>query len=149
MKRFCFCVAALVVSFFCSVSGSATHPSMSSHPQQGEALLASAQEAPHMILSETTFDFKEVKTGSVVSHDFTVWNTGKADLKIEQVGPTCGCLKTDFDKIIPPGGTGRITVIVDFSDHEGPLERTVGIFSNDPDSDDATLSVKGTAKRVL
>ncbi len=102
-----------------------------------------------MLLSETTFDFKEVMEGSIVTHDFIVWNTGNAVLKIEQVGPTCGCLKADFDESIPPGGDGRITLTVDFADHEGPLERTVGIFTNDPDSADATLSIKGIAKPLL
>jgi hypothetical protein len=38
---------------------------------------------------------------------------------------------------------------VDFSDHEGPLERTVGVFTNDFDSPDATLSVRGTSKPLL
>jgi hypothetical protein len=40
-----------------------------------------------MLLSETTFDFKEVLEGSVVSHDFIVWNTGNAVLKIDQTSP--------------------------------------------------------------
>jgi hypothetical protein len=149
MRRFYFCIAALFASFCWPISGFATQPPTGNPLSGGNVLLATAQEAPHMLLSETTFDFKEVLEGSVVSHDFIVWNTGNAVLKIEQVGPTCGCLKTDFDESIPPGGSGRITLIVDFADHEGPLERTVGVFSNDPDSDDATLSVKGTAKPLL
>jgi hypothetical protein len=132
------------------------HPNgLAAQPESGNSLLlgnvpqTSTDAAPHMMLSETTFDFKEVLEGSVVSHDFIVWNIGNAVLKIEQVGPTCGCLKADFDESIPPGGAGRITLIVDFADHEGPLERTVGVFTNDPDSDDATLSIKGTAKPLL
>ena len=110
---------------------------------------ASAQDVPRMQLIETTFDLGEVMEGSIVSHDFIVWNIGTAELKIDQVGPTCGCLKSDFDESIPPGGQGRITLTVDFSDHEGPLERTVGVFTNDFDGPDATLSIKGTAKPLL
>jgi hypothetical protein len=115
----------------------------------GNVLVASTQEGPRMQLSETSFDFKEVLEGSVVSHDFIVWNTGNAVLKIEQVGPTCGCLRADFDESIPPGGDGRITLIVDFADHEGPLERTVMAFTNDPQDPDATLTIKGTAKPLV
>ena len=102
-----------------------------------------------MQLIETTFDFDEVMEGSIVSHDFIVWNIGTAELKIDQVGPTCGCLKADFDESIPPGEEGRITLTVDFTAHEGPLERIVGVFTNDFDSPDATLSIKGTAKPLL
>ena len=147
MRRFCFCIAALFAALCWPNSGFTAQSPTGKTLHPGNVLLASAQEAPHMLLSETIFDFKEVLEGSVVSHDFIVWNTGNAVLRIDQVGPTCGCLKTDFDESIPPGGVGRITLTVDFADYEGPLERTVGVFSNDPDSDDATLSVKGTAKR--
>jgi hypothetical protein len=112
-------------------------------------LLASAQGAPRMQLYETAFDFKDVPEGSVVSHDFIVWNTGNAVLRIEQVGPTCDCLKADFPESIPPEGEGRITLTVHLSDQEGPLERTVTVFTNDPENPDATLSIKVTAKPSL
>jgi hypothetical protein len=149
MRRFCFCVAALFVSLYWPISGFATLPATGNPLGGGNVLLASAQEAPHLLLSETTFDFKEVLEGSIVSHDFIVWNTGNAVLKIDQVGPTCGCLKADFDESIQPGGEGRITLIVDFADHEGALERTVTVFTNDPKNPNATLSIKGTAKPLL
>ncbi len=119
-------------------------PEPGTSPDSGKVLPASSREAPHMQLGETSFDFGEVLEGSIVSHDFIVWNIGTGVLKIDQVGPTCACLKADFDESIPPGGTGRITLTVDFSDHKGPLERTVGVLTNDPADDDATLSVKGT-----
>jgi hypothetical protein len=149
MRGFCLRIAALFVCLCWPISGFAAQPPTGETLHGGNMLLVSDQEAPHMLLSETTFDFKEVLEGSVVSHDFIVWNTGNAVLKIDQVGPTCGCLKSDFDELIPPGRAGRITLTVDFTDHEGVLERTVGVFTNDPDSDDATLSVKGTAKPLL
>jgi hypothetical protein len=149
MKRFSYGIATLFVSFSWYVSGYAAQPLTVNALHPGNVLLASAQEAPCMQLSETSFDFKEVLEGSIVSHDFIVWNTGNTVLKIDQVGPTCGCLKADFDESIPPGGEGRITLIVDFADHEGPLERTVTVFTNDPKNPDATLNIKGTAKPLL
>lgn len=142
----------LVLIFFAlywHTNGFAAHPEPGNSLDSGKVLLASAPEGPHMQLDETTFDFGEVLEGSIVSHDFIVSNIGTGVLKIDQVGPTCGCLKSEFDESIPPGGEGRITLTVDFADHEGPLERTVGIFTNDFDSPDATLSVKGTGKPLL
>jgi len=44
-------------------------------------------ETPSMVISETSFDFGEVDEGSVVSHDFIVKNTGKANLQIIKVTP--------------------------------------------------------------
>lgn len=128
------------------VNGLAAQPEPESSLHSGNLLLAGAKEGPRLQLGETTFDFGEVKEGSTVSHDFIVENIGNADLKIEQVGPTCGCLKSDFDESIPPGGKGRITLTVDFTGHQGPLERTVVVVTNDFDSPDATLSVKGAGK---
>jgi hypothetical protein len=149
MRRFCIGIATLFVSFSWHVSSYPAQPLTVNALHQGNVLLASAQEAPRMQLSETVFDFKEVLEGSIVSHDLIVWNTGNAVLKIDQVGPTCGCLKAVFEESIPLGGDGRITLIVDFADHEGPLERTVTVFTNDPQNPDATLSIKGTAKPLL
>lgn len=44
-------------------------------------------EAPSMVISETRFDFGEVDEGSVISHDFTVKNTGNTELQINKVSP--------------------------------------------------------------
>ncbi len=95
-----------------------------------------------MKLYETSFDFKDASQGSVVSHDFLVSNTGTAVLRIDQVGPTCQCLKADFDESIPPGGAGKITLTLHLPDEQGPLERTVMVLTNDPDDPDATLNIK-------
>jgi hypothetical protein len=95
---------------------------------------------------ETTFDFQEAPEGSVISHDFIVWNTGSTVLTIDQVGPACGCITADFDESIAPGGEGRITLTVNLAGIEGPLEKMVMVVSNDPENADATLSIKGTAK---
>jgi hypothetical protein len=149
MKRILYCTVLISISLWWHMNSFAQQPPSGDALHGGNVLLASAQEAPRMQLAETSFDFKEVFEGSIVSHDFIVWNTGNAVLKIEQVGPTCGCLKADFDESIPPGGDGRVTLIVDFADHEGPLERTVTVFTNDPQNPDATLSIKGTGKPLL
>jgi hypothetical protein len=95
------------------------------------------------------FYFQDASQGSVVSHDFIVWNSGNAVLRIDQVGPTCECLKADFDESIPPGGEGKITLTVHLPDEEGPLERTVTVLTNDPENPDATLSIKVTVKPLL
>lgn len=149
MIRKLICTVLICLALCWHVGSFAAQPQPINPVQPGNGTPASTQDVPRMQLIETTFDLGEVLEGSIVSHDFIVWNIGTAQLKIDQVGPTCGCLKADFDETIPPGGEGRITLTVDFSDHEGPLERTVGVFTNDFDSPDTTLSIKGTAKPLL
>jgi len=62
---------------FGNVSRQAVTPS----PSSGEA------PAPALHIPESSFDFGEVAEGSEVSHDFTVRNTGKEVLQINQVTP--------------------------------------------------------------
>lgn len=47
--------------------------------------LAAGTESPRMVISETSFDFKEAYEGEKVSHDFVVKNTGKGVLNISEV----------------------------------------------------------------
>jgi hypothetical protein len=147
MRRMLTHIVLIFLALCWHVSSFAAQPQPSDPVQPAKGSPASTQDVPRMQLIETTFDLGEVMEGSIVSHDFIVWNIGTAELKIDQVGPTCGCLKADFDESITPGGQGRITLTVDFSDHEGPLERTVGVFTNDFDGPDATLSIKAPPNR--
>jgi hypothetical protein len=55
--------------------------------QVNESSTGIPTEASSIVLSETSFDFGEVDEGSVVSHDFIVKNTGKAELQISKVRP--------------------------------------------------------------
>jgi len=45
------------------------------------------QESPAISVPESTYDFGEIMEGGEVAHDFTVRNTGKAPLEINQVRP--------------------------------------------------------------
>jgi len=42
-------------------------------------------EAPRITVAETKFEFGEVDEGSEISHDFTVKNHGKGELRITKV----------------------------------------------------------------
>ncbi len=42
---------------------------------------------PSMVLSEKSFDFKEVAEGKVVEHSFKVLNKGDQPLEIQNVNP--------------------------------------------------------------
>ena len=48
-----------------------------------------AQESsgPRLVLKQNVFDAKEVKAGDIITHTFTVLNTGDSVLKIDKVKP--------------------------------------------------------------
>ncbi len=48
---------------------------------------ASANAQPKVFITQTDFNFGEVKQGDQISHTFTVKNTGTAKLEIKDVRP--------------------------------------------------------------
>jgi hypothetical protein len=51
-----------------------------------------------------------------------------------------------FDRAIPPGGEGKITLTIDLKDFEGPVWKTATIFSNDPQFPMISLNIQGTVR---
>jgi hypothetical protein len=100
------------------------------------ALLLASQAGyaagPRMVIDEKLFDFKEVNQGSVVTHSFQVRNTGDEPLQIKKVRPGWGCAVAYYDRTIPPGGEGKITIKVKTQGYDGKLRKTVKVYTNDP-----------------
>src|SRR5687767_13848508 len=72
-----------------------------------------AQEGPRLKLTEPLKDFGSVPKGRMLDWSFEVLNTGTTDLEILAAKPTCGCTVADFDKVIKPGKSGKVTAHVD------------------------------------
>jgi hypothetical protein len=48
-----------------------------------------------------------------------------------------------FDRSIPPGGEGRITIELKTDDYQGKIARSANVFTNDPKKPRLTLGLKG------
>ncbi|MCU1347324.1 MAG: hypothetical protein JWO56_354, partial [Acidobacteria bacterium] len=72
--------------------------------------------------------------------------TGDADLQILAARPGCGCTVADFDKVIKPGQTGKVTAHVDTTAFNGPIQKSVTVESNDPGTPSAQLSIHAIVK---
>ena len=91
-------------------------------------------EHPVFGLTSLEHDFGKVKAGEVLTHTFVLENHGSNVLVIEDVKPSCGCTKGDFDKQIEPGKSGKITLTVSKTEkYVGPTLRTAVVTTNDPD----------------
>lgn len=51
-----------------------------------------------------------------------------------------------FDRAIPPGGEGKITLTIDLKGFQGPVWKSATIFSNDPQLPKITLNIHGTIR---
>jgi len=79
----------------------------------------------------TEHDFGQVMEGEKVVHTFEVLNTGKADLLIQSVRPSCGCTTPKYDKKpIRPGKKGTIEVAFDTKGRTGKQRKTVVVVTN-------------------
>ena len=48
-----------------------------------------------------------------------------------------------FDRAIPPGGEGKITLTVDLRGYNGPVRKDATVTSNDPEKSSLKLTVMG------
>jgi hypothetical protein len=105
-----------------------------------------AAKAPRLTLVEPVKDFGTVPKGQKLDWSFQVKNTGDADLEIIAARPTCGCTVADFDKVIKPGQTGKVTAHVDTTNFAGPIAKAVTLETNDPSAPSAQITIHAVVK---
>jgi hypothetical protein len=95
-----------------------------------------------LVLKETEHDFGKIPQGKPVTTVFSVTNTGKTALKIDNVQASCGCTTPEWekDKAIEPGATSKITVGYNAA-AEGPFNKTITITYNGTQS--KQMNIKG------
>ena len=102
---------------------------------------AVAEPVPVIEVPETILAFGEVMVNTKHEGAFTIRNTGNAPLELRDVRPTCGCTVTEFDKVIPPGGVGRVKTVLDTTGFRGPMSQAILVFTNDPETRQVNLVV--------
>lgn len=106
----------------------------------------SDEKAPRLTIVEPVKDYGTVPKGDKLDWAFVVKNTGDADLQIIAAKPGCGCTVADFDKVIKPGATGKVTAHVDTTAFAGPIAKSVTLETNDPNTPTAQLTLHAIVK---
>jgi len=102
-------------------------------PVSADATAAPVSNQPltSIALSESNFDFGNIKKGDKVEHVYEVTNTGTNPLVISEVKPGCGCTAPDFTKDpILPGKKGKITLHFDSSSFDGNVSKFADVYAN-------------------
>ena len=73
-----------------------------------------------------------VKQGEHAVGRFVLQNAGNMPLVVDKVAPSCGCSVTSFDRVIDPGGWGRVDLLVNTRGQEGHHVKRAIIYTNDP-----------------
>lgn len=81
--------------------------------------------------AEIQHDFGQVIEGEKVVHVYELTNTGKYDLVLFSVRPSCGCTTPKYDKKpIRPGKKGHIEVSFDSKGRTGKQRKTITVVTN-------------------
>jgi hypothetical protein len=104
-----------------------------------------AAAAPRAAVPETTFDFGKITEDRPLTHAFVIKNTGTAPLQIEDVDPDCACTVPKYDKTIPPGSEGGITLTIKPFSVIHQFKKETKVRLNDPDRPMLVLTMTGVA----
>lgn len=81
-------------------------------------------------LKETEHNFQQIPQGKPVYYNFEIINTGKTELKLDDVHASCGCTTPEWSReAIPAGATAKIKVGYNAA-AEGPFDKTITITYN-------------------
>jgi len=87
-------------------------------------------------ISETQYDFGNVKEGDTLMHVFNLTNTGKEPLFIYKASGSCDCIVAEYPKkMIDPGSDAQIKVYFDTKGRKGVQVRMVTLTLNTDPAD--------------
>jgi hypothetical protein len=141
-KRILVVMVAILVALTASLALAQEAAKKSDAP----AAAKDADKAPRLTVIEPVKDYGTVPKGEKLNWVFAVKNTGTADLQIIAARPACGCTVAEFDKVVKPGETGKVTAQVDTTAFSGPIAKTVTLETNDPTTPTAQLTLHAIVK---
>jgi hypothetical protein len=102
--------------------------------------------APRIVCDEPVYDFGERENTEVVEHHYLVRNEGDLSLEIRGVRASCGCTAVKpEDSVVPPGGQTKIQARFDLRGRRGTQIKTITVQSNDPNTPNLNLQIRGNA----
>ncbi|MGZ4779412.1 MAG: DUF1573 domain-containing protein, partial [Thermoanaerobaculia bacterium] len=144
-KRMLFTALALLVSLS-SLTAAETAKAKPSTTKAAAKAEEAADKAPRLTIIEPVKDYGTVPKGEKLDWAFLVKNTGTTDLQIISAKPGCGCTVADFDKVIKPGDSGKVTAHVDTTNFAGPIAKGITLETNDPSNPTAQLTIHAIVK---
>lgn len=105
---------------------------------------AVSPESPRIHFDHTEIDFGIKQQGDTVNVKFTVQNYGRSPLQLKKVFGSCNCIRVKPEKYqLKPGEISDISVKFLTQDRLGNQEKTVTVFTDDPQTPVAILKLKG------
>ena len=100
--------------------------------------------APAIKFESDVFDIGKMPVNQTKEIEFKFTNTGKSDLIIRHIRPTCGCTAIQQGKpVVAPGESSSIKAVFSSGASPSPQQKSILIYTNDPKSYEVILTIKG------
>jgi len=108
------------------------------------ATQAKDPSVPYIRFDREMRSFGKINQGDKVTRVFKVENVGNADLVIQRVKSTCGCIVTSISsETIKPGEMAEIEVVFYSKLYHGTVTQSIYVESNDPQMPCKILTIFG------
>ena len=113
----------------------------------------SAATPARLELDASTFDWGERVQGERIEHAFTITNRGERPLRIQKIRGAVGAQATRFPRLLRPGESGKIEVLVRSEllplRDDRTAKRILRIFCNDPNANSTPIELSGRLVTAL
>jgi hypothetical protein len=140
MKNLLFIPAVVVCLLACQSSDNTSGKELSSEERQ-KALKDSSNFTTIEWLDSTQRDLGTAKEGAKLEIKYRFKNTGKHNLILSDVSPSCGCTTPDWPRQpIAPGQEEVIKAVFDSKDRIGPNHKQIHVMANTLPQNSMTLT---------
>jgi len=104
---------------------------------------------PRIQLRCKKVDFGQVEQNQTITKVFLFKNVGNEDLEVRQMRSSCNCASGELvveDKVVPPRGTGQITINFQSKKFIGSLVKSYYFHTNDPQNGKVEIKIKANVK---
>jgi hypothetical protein len=84
----------------------------------------------NLTVVETAYNFGKIQQGKPVTHDFGIKNTGKTELKLDNVQASCGCTTPQWQPGPYKAGEAAKIIVGYNAGSPGPFTKTITITYN-------------------
>jgi len=143
-------VAGLLISYFASgVIDKENPPEKKRVSQLYRGIDARRYSKSTIDLPISEYVFESVLQFDSVEHDFIIKNNSDVPLELKKAKGCCGCAVTSYSNQIPPGLTGKISVLI-ITDRRGGTEvnGTIRAETNDKDNPEIIIDISCPIKKI-
>lgn len=111
--------------------------------------ISTAAAAPRLEISQPMYDLGEIFEDQPMEHTFIFKNTGDAPLRLQDIKLDCACSAVEYDRLIPPGGSGKIVFSIKPYAALHKFCKKGTIYTNDPSDPVTIIQLCGDAKPFI